>query len=260
MCELRCAVRLRRNAKYEQLLPEHVRPPSSPYVAPPVYIYRERPKGIRFSRVELYQLTIAILALSLALTLLFVRPLLFGGSGSAGGFAVLLGLSFVTSLVAVATGVGLHEIAHKLVAQRYGHWAEFRYNPMGLLLAFVFAFLGFIYGAPGATWISGAVTTKQNGRISAAGPGTNIVLGSFFLGIAWILSFAYSDSDIAAFALRLVVNSAAFINLVLAGFNMIPVMPLDGAKVWAWDKRVYFAIVGIVVALFVGGYLGGFLL
>src|SRR2546428_11783444 len=82
--------------------------------------------------------------------------------------ALFLVISSPTSHHAVGAGVGLQEIIHNFVAQRYGLWAEFRYNLRGLLLAFVFAFFGFIFGAPGATWISGTVTSEQNGRISAA--------------------------------------------------------------------------------------------
>lgn len=228
-----------------------MRPPSSEYAAPPVYLYPEPPKrGIRFSRTELVQLMIAVLALSGAMTLLFVRFQLFDRAVS----GVLLGIAFATSLVAVSTGVGLHEIAHKAVAQRYGHWAEFRYNPMGLLLAFVFAFLGFIYGAPGATWISGSVTHEQNGRISAAGPATNIVLGTVFLG-ATAAVLGLGSGGLAAFVVVLILSFSAFINLVLAGFNMIPIMPLDGAKVWSWNKGAYFGILTLVVALFIAGYL-----
>jgi len=156
----------------------------SDYAAPPVYLTREPPRsGVRFSREELRQLAVAILALSAAMTLLIVLGYQREGLLDPDALPLLVSVSFATSLVAVATGVGLHEIAHKVVAQRYGHWAEFRYNPMGLVLAFVFAAVGFLYGAPGATWISGTVTDEQNGRISAAGPLTNIVLGVGFLGI-----------------------------------------------------------------------------
>lgn len=233
-----------------------MRPTRSDYAAPPVYLYPDRPKPrLRFSRVELVQLGIAVGALSLAMTFLFVRrPALefFAGRLQGSVFAMFFGLYLLMSLLAVGTGVGLHEIAHKAVAQRYGHWAEFRYNPMGLLLAFVFAFIGFIYGAPGATYISGYVTSEQNGRISAAGPGTNIVLATSFMGLSAILG-AGGPSDTVLVA-RLVLQAAAFINLVLAGFNMIPLMPLDGAKVWAWNKAAYLSVVGIVVALVVVGW------
>ena len=235
-----------------------VRGPYSDYAAPPIYITPDRKKpGVRFSRTELLQLAVAILALSLALTLLFARPYLFGQT-SAPLDGLTVGLWLAISVVAVSTGVGLHEIAHKAVAQRYGHWAEFRYNPMGLVLAFVFAAMGFLYGAPGATWINGMVTREQNGRISAAGPLSNIALALLFLGILAALN-AVALGGTAVAIVILVANFAAFINLILAGFNMIPVMPLDGAKVWSWNKLAYGAIVGTVVALLALGFLGGLL-
>jgi len=238
-----------------------VRPTRSDYAAPPVYVYPDRPKpGLRFSRVELVQLGIAVAALALAMTFLFVRGAafdFFAGRLSGAGFATIFGLYLAMSLLAVGTGVGLHEIAHKAVAQRYGHWAEFRYNPMGLMLAFVFAFIGFIYGAPGATYISGYVTNEQNGRISAAGPLTNIVLGSGFMGLSAVLEVAGTSTGILV--ARVILEAAALINLILAGFNMLPLMPLDGAKVWAWNKGAYVGIIGIVAALVVVGWRAGLL-
>lgn len=221
-----------------------MRGPYSDYAAPPIYIYPDRPRpAVRFSRIELFQLAVAILALSLALTILYVRSALPSFLEAP---ATLFGLFFATSLVAVGTGVGLHEIMHKVVAQRYGLAAEFRYNPMGLALAFVFAFIGFIYGAPGATWIAGQTTQEQDGRISAAGPGTNVVLAVVFLGLETLFS---PESMLATIAYLIVVQ-AAFMNLVLAGFNMLPFMPLDGAKVWRWNKAAYLGIVGLVLAIF----------
>src|SRR5216117_1669868 len=147
-----------------------MRGPRSDYAAPPIYLSPEpsglRP-GVRFSRQELFQLGVAILALSAALTLANAMALrgLYPGSQ----LPLLIALWFSTALVAVASGVGLHEISHKIVAQRYGHWAEFRYSLRGLGMAFVFAFFGVLIGAPGATMVSGFVTRDQNGRISAAG-------------------------------------------------------------------------------------------
>lgn len=220
-----------------------MRGPYSEYAAPPVYIYQEpRRPGVRFSSTEIRQLAIAILALSGAFTILFVRYD-FGYLSD----PIILAFLFGVSLLSVGTGVGLHEIMHKVVAQRYGLWAEFRYDLRGLALAFVFAFVGFIFGAPGATWISGRVTQEQNGRISAAGPLTNILLGAgFFVG--WIaLPAGGAVSGLLSFAL----SEVAIVNVVLGGFNLVPILPLDGAKVWAWNKGAWIALVAIVVVLLI---------
>ena len=223
-----------------------MRGPYSDYAAPPIYVYPDRPKpGVHFSRTELFQLGVAVLALSAAFTILYVRSeLSFFGQNP----AFFLAIYFPASLLAVGTGVGLHEIMHKVVAQRYGLWAEFRYNPRGLVFAFIFAAaIGFLYGAPGATWISGAVTEEQNGRISAAGPGTNIVIAAVLY--AAFLAMKPNPSSFGGLLVVLYLIQAASVNAFLAGFNMIPVMPLDGAKVWAWNKAVYVGIAAIALAL-----------
>ncbi|HEY7589275.1 MAG TPA: site-2 protease family protein [Thermoplasmata archaeon] len=226
-----------------------MRPPYSEYAAPPIYVYPAPPKrGVHFSRTELTQLGIAILGLSAALTVLYV---VWGnGLRILGSPLTSVGFVFASSLVSVGSGVGLHEIMHKVVAQRYGHWAEFRYSLQGLAMAFIFAFLGFIFGAPGATYISGAVTKEQNGRISAAGPVTNVVLGLAFIGLYAVV---LPIQGMAAALAGAVFQSAAFMNLVLAGFNMIPVMPLDGAKVWRWNLGAWIGILAVVIGIFVLG-------
>lgn len=225
-----------------------MRGPYSDYAAPPIYVYPDRPKpGVRFSRKELGQLAAAILALSGAFTVLFIRS-------EPGRFlsnpGLFLAIVFPASLLAVGTGVGLHEVMHKVVAQRYGYWAEFRYNPRGLLFAFVLAAaIGLLYGAPGATWISGPVTREQNGRISAAGPATNVAISAvLYTGLQ---ALALRASSPTVVILVFILSQVVLVNAILAGFNMIPVMPLDGAKVWAWNKGAYVALAALAVGLIV---------
>lgn len=217
----------------------------SEYAAPPVYIYPAtgRPQ-IRFSRTELIQLLIAILALSVAFTIVYIRS---PRSGFVQNPALTLAIFFPASLLAVGTGVGLHEIMHKVVAQRYGLWAEFRYDPRGLLMAFIFAAaIGFLYGAPGATWISGSVTREQNGRISAAGPVSNIVIAAALIAVFLALP---PTSSLGGVLVLVYLLQAASVNAFLAAFNLLPIMPLDGAKVWAWNKLVYGVLMAISVGL-----------
>src|SRR5207245_8700331 len=109
-------------------------------------------------------------------------------------------------------------------------WPAFRYDRRCLFPAFVFAFCGFIVGGPGATWISGTVTSEQNGRISAAGPITNLLVGGASFAALRILG-PLPPITLASFALRTMVSEVAIVNVVLAGFNMLPILPLDGAKV-----------------------------
>lgn len=231
-----------------------MRAPYSDYAPPPIYIYPTRtgPKpGVHFSRTELFQLLVAILALSAALTV--AQVIGFRAVRVTSELGALAGLTFIAALVAVATGVGLHEIAHKIVAQRYGNWAEFRYDLRGLALAFVFAMFGFIIAAPGATLVSGVVSREQNGRISAAGPMSNLLIGTGFMLAATTISRTASLSDFLAFFVTILFVNAWLINTVLAGFNMIPILPLDGAKVWAWNKFAWIGILVLVGALYLSG-------
>ena len=235
-----------------------MRGPRSDYAAPPIYLSPEpsgpRP-GVRFSRQELFQLGVAILALSAALTL--ANAMALRNSYAASELPLRVGLWFSSALVAVASGVGLHEISHKIVAQRYGHWAEFRYSLRGLAMAFVFAFFGFLIGAPGATMVSGYVTRDQNGRISAAGPMSNLVIGTAFMLVAAAIVRTSSLTNLLAVFVTIILINAWYLNVILAGFNMIPVMPFDGSKVWAWNKAVYAGILVVALALYLSGvYLG----
>ncbi len=232
-----------------------MRGPYSEYAAPPIYIYPDRPKpGVRFSRTELVQLGVAILALSGAFTIVNINPL-YGGLPNyfPGNAAETVAFLFLAALVSVGSGVGLHEIMHKVVAQRYGLWAEFRYSLRGLAMTFVLAFAGFLFGAPGATYIAGTVNSEQNGRISAAGPVTNILLALGFLGLELAVAPAAFLGSAAAGYAWLIFIEAATINLILAGFNMIPILPLDGAKVLHWNVGAWITIIAVVVGLFAVG-------
>src|SRR5207237_9722918 len=99
----------------------------SDYAAPPVYLYPDTPRpGVHFSRTELIQLGVAILALSAAFTLAYIRSHPFSFTRNPAAFLAII---FPPALLALATGVGLHEIMHKLLAERSGSCAAFPYTP-----------------------------------------------------------------------------------------------------------------------------------
>jgi Zn-dependent protease len=151
------------------------------------------------------------------------------------------------AFAAVLTGFLLHELAHKWMAQQYGCWAEYRGNKRGLYFALAMsAFLGVLLAAPGAVMVSGRITDRQNGIIAAVGPITNIVIALVVLPVYILTHTMEGQITIISELARFIV----LINLILAGFNMIPIQPLDGSKVIVWNKSAYFGIILAILAIF----------
>lgn len=208
--------------------------------------------NVSFSQRELKDLGIAWLALGVAFAVFINRSLLRAlTAGQAPDVAELISV-VVLSLLTAGIGFLLHELAHKVVAIRFGQIAEFRADYNMLFLAIVGALAGFLFAAPGAVHHRGRITERENGLIALAGPVTNIGLAALFfvLGIVGLLA------DVGGFVLQ-AANLGLYINLLLAGFNMIPFGPLDGTKVLAWNKAVYAAVavpsVGLALLVLFGG-------
>lgn len=204
-------------------------------------VYPSPVRRVRFSGTELRHILLAVLVLVFAFGL-------WRGGGLAASASRLLS-SLIVAAVAVPTGFLLHEVGHKVAAQSYGHWAEFRAYTYGLILAVVTALLGFLFAAPGAVRIAGPVTRRESGRISLAGPLVNLVVGAGFLA-GWfaLLSLGLDAAIVGTLGAVELLEGVALINLLLGAFNMIPFPPLDGSKVVRWDLRAY----GVVLAALVG--------
>jgi Zn-dependent protease len=194
-----------------------------------------------FSSKEVRDIIIAWAALALAFTIADCG-LLYGSSCPVGGNPLTF---YIVSFVAVGSGFVLHELMHKFTAERYGYWAEFRMWIMGIILALITSTLGFIFAAPGATYIQGYnVSERENGLISLAGPLTNVVIAAVFLLVGFVGTGIIEDIGLIGLP----------VNLFLALFNMLPIMPLDGAKVFHWNKflwaAVFFPLLVVLVFVF----------
>jgi len=200
------------------------------------------------SPTELLHLAIAfgVLTIDLALVQGYLRYSLVPGGFNWSFF--LAGIGF--ALTAAATGFVAHEMAHKIVAQRYGFWAEFRMSPVGLLLSLVTAFAGFLFAAPGATVVSGMGDTREWGRTSLAGPLLNLAEGATFV-LAGIALWAPFHS----YALWSILVLLAFFNGWFAAFNLLPFGPLDGRKVFRWNRGIWVTGFVVSAAFTVGMYL-----
>ena len=190
--------------------------------------------GISTSRTEIVDILKAWLALSLAFTFIYAGASVLGGDIER-VFSINFLSIFIISMFTAGFGFLLHELSHKLVAQHYGCTAEFRAWDQLLYLAVGLAvFIGFIFAAPGAVMISGMITKKENGLISAAGPAMNYLLALIFLVLLQVLP-QWQEVFFTGFN----------INIWLGLFNLIPFGPLDGKKVFYWNKIVWGVMVGL---------------
>ena len=139
--------------------------------------------------------------------------------GSLLGFPIELNLSFLILLALVFVAYGgfvgvfvvglafasvlLHELGHAVVARRLG------VRTSGIEL-------GFLGGA--AKMENLPTTANTELAIAAAGPAVSVVLGGIGLGLG------------ALFGAQLL-TLVGWINLVIAGFNLIPALPMDGGRI-----------------------------
>ncbi len=161
----------------------------------------------------------------------------------------------------VGTGFLLHELAHKFTAQRYGYVADYEASPMGLMMALGLSLAtngGFVFAAPGAVMIRGKrvyynpledrywdsnQTAKELAYISVSGAVVNLVLAISFL----IATYFVAPHSFAS----MVLIRSAFINVFLGVFNMIPFGPLDGAKVWQYNRPLWLTVMIPSILLFI---------
>lgn len=182
-------------------------------------------KRVYFSPKELKHISIAALIVAGVGLSIGMFPRFYSGIGEDPAllisFAIILTASFF-----------IHEIAHKITAQKQGLWAEFRLTLIGAVLTLVSMLpIMFKIISPGAVMVAGYADKSRIGKISIAGPATNIVLSTAFLTIA--LSLA-TTSTITAILLI-----GAFFNAWIAFFNLIPFGILDGFKVFMWSKKIW---------------------
>lgn len=195
---------------------------------------------------ERRDLLIAWLALSAAFTLAMVWGQRFD--------LLNIGLFFIISLITAGIAFIIHEMAHKFTAMKYGYWAEFQMNSMMLVVAVAMAALaGVVFAAPGATLIYGnSISREENGKISLAGPVSNLILIIPFAAMIFIGHSAGSG------LLAIVGLVGVKVNAMIAAFNLLPVGPLDGAKILSWNPAVFIGVALVAFGILFGSLTGFF--
>jgi len=207
------------------------------------YVYGQdlykRQYRIRWSKKEAKHLCVAIalvLGIGLSIGLYHFPPWRLGGWtwGAIGIFSIVMMMSFLA-----------HELAHKIMAQKAGMWAEFRLITWTAVLTFISVFLPFKMIAPGAMMIGGSPPSAKNMiKIAIAGVIVNMIFASVFIFLAFGLPLS-NYTGVLAFS--------AYINAFMAILNLIPFGPLDGYKIFMLDKKVW--VVAFVPALALGLFL-----
>jgi len=132
--------------------------------------------------------------------LLLLALVFFAFGGLAG--VVVVGLTFGSVL--------LHELGHALVARRLCVYVS------GIELSF--------FGGA-AKMVQMPRSADHEIAIAAAGPAVSLMLGGAGLGLGMLLHIPFLCWPLGLF------GTIGLINLVLAGFNLIPALPMDGGRI-----------------------------
>ena len=157
-------------------------------------------------------------------------------------------LLLITLIILIYSAI-LHEIAHGLVAERLGDptaklMGRLTLNPKNHIDPYMTILLPLItFLSSGGTFMFGGAKpvpidpfNLRDGRkdialVSLAGPGTNVLLAIISAIIFRIL--AYIPLGTLTPFLSWFFFTAVQLNLLLAIFNLIPIPPLDGSKIFA---------------------------
>ena len=93
--------------------------------------------------------------------------------------------------------------------------------------------------------IFGRPNLKESGKISAAGPATNITLGIIFTVIL-LISSGY---------VKYISFFLVYVNSFLAFFNLLPFGPMDGLKIFRWRKEIWIILCMLSISFLIYSYL-----
>ena len=187
-------------------------------------------------------------------------------------------LNTIFYIVVLIYSIILHEIGHAIVADIEGDKTARmagritlnpvpHIDPVGSIFFPILSYLSF-----GATmgWAKGVPYNPANLRrprigealVSVAGVGTNLTIAIFF----GLICRFFLTSDSSLFPIFLII---IFVNTSLAFFNLLPIPPFDGARIFTalfpslGKKYVYMADslgpVALIASIFLASYIWKFL-
>ena len=131
----------------------------------------------------------------------------------------------IIGAIILFVSVLLHELAHSIVAQRYG--------------LVVREIVLYIFGGVSVIDDQDELASKdfrKEFKIAIAGPFTSFVIAVILATSFWLLLYItvgpHNNADnVSAIIAAGVLQYAALVNLILGGFNLIPAFPLDGGRI-----------------------------
>lgn len=131
----------------------------------------------------------------------------------------------ISGAILLFVSIIVHELAHSLVARKNG-------LPMKGITLFIFGGVAEMDQEP--------PSAKAEFQMAIAGPLTSVAVGGIFYVLA-----AATHSSLPVVAVG-VFSYLAWINWILAAFNMVPAFPLDGGRVlrsilWHWKGNIWQA-------------------
>ncbi len=132
----------------------------------------------------------------------------------------------VAAAIGLLISIVFHELWHSLIARRFG-------LPMKGITLFIFGGVAEMTDEP--------PSPRAEFFMAAAGPVSSIILGGVLVGVSMFArSWGWPRPFVG------VSNYLGFLNLMLAGFNLVPAFPLDGGRVlrailWGWKDNLRWA-------------------
>lgn len=152
----------------------------------------------------------------------------------------------LTVFIAIGIGFLFHELAHRFTARLFGAYSRYRAWYLGLAIALILSIATqgtIVFAAPGAVEV---YTPWFNPRaelyISSAGPLSNI-----FISLICTLIYVLTSGS----AIQPYIRVVAYVNSILAFFNLFPVPPLDGYKILRRNVIVWLLLFIISILLIV---------